>query len=1023
LTADIAVEFGLASAEEVAELLARYWRDRDASVLSGLKPEDRARVEGEVESVISASEGDARRALAGRGVGRDLSASLQPKAAHELSEAGATIRAPLRALDKKRYVGFLPLGQGGMGVVYLALDSELNRRVAFKMIRSGMTDPMGADSGPVSDDMIARFLQEAIVTGGLEHPGIVPVYELGLTPSGVPYYTMRLVRGERTLDDAISDAKSLEDRLALLEPFLKVCDAVGYAHARGVVHRDLKPANIAIGQFGEVVVLDWGLAKMRTRPELEGSRWQSRLDEIRETTDFKTLTSAVGTPGYMAPEAALAEVDSIDERSDVYSLGAILYRLLTGDFPFKFTSFSDYIGQVTKGIEDVPGAPEGLSRIVVQALAARRDARYHSVGELAEAVRAWQRESAVDREIDALQNEAEAALASAADLHGDALLRQLDRVMAVAARILHMRPEHERALALRTEARESRAQAIAAGERDARRRLMRRVGVVGLLAATAATIVVAVLVNTKRREAEEARQRAETEWARAENERERAEDLAGFMLNDLYTGLESLGRLDLLGTVARKSDDYYRGLPSGNVTDAQRAARALTVGRIGEVLTETGSYDAALKTCRESQAMFEALVAVHPENRDWQYQLSVALNRTGDVLQEAGKVDEALESYRRSLAIRRATNDEEHISVCFERVADVLMRKGNREEARKLYRESLTRCRAMYAAKPDDPTVQSSYALALEREGDTSLNTDGLAAALAFYEESLAIRGKLKTAHPANPGYEGEYASCLFRIGHIATRMGNRERAIQIFQESMAVYRRLSIRDPSNASWQRNLALSLHRLGRLSLGGGDRATARKHYTEALAINRGVAERDKSNLRARNDVADSLVDIGQLMKGEGDLKGALKHYNEALAISRVLAEKDAANTDWQEGLGTALFRVGKVHAAAMRPKDARDAYGESLVIMRRLRKVDAANMDWSRSVALTLDALGNLARAQRDLVAAEKHYRESVEIRRELSRIDPDNLREIRNSRASTSRPRWRSCASCRKARSNSGNSP
>jgi len=406
LLADIAVERGVVSAEEAAAALERYWKDSDQSVLSGLSAEDRACVLGEIDEVVEAAGGDERLAFAQRGVGQKLTASLPPRASHEISEAGATIRAPLRALNKDRYVGFLPLGQGGMGVVYLALDSELNRRVAFKMIRSGLSDPMGDNSGPVTDDMVARFLQEAVVTGGLEHPGIVPIYELGLAPSGVPYYTMRLVRGERTLEDAIDDAKTLEDRLALIEPFLKICDAVGYAHSRGVIHRDLKPANIALGQFGEVVVLDWGLAKMRAKPDLAGSRWQSRLDEIRETTDMKTLTSALGTPGYMAPEAALADVENIDEKSDVYSLGAILYRILTGEFPHTFKTLGELIGKVTKGIEGVPGAPAGLERIVVQALEARRDTRYAGVGELASAIRAWQGESAIEREIDGLEVEA-----------------------------------------------------------------------------------------------------------------------------------------------------------------------------------------------------------------------------------------------------------------------------------------------------------------------------------------------------------------------------------------------------------------------------------------------------------------------------------------------------------------------------------------------------------------------------------------------------------------------------------------
>ncbi|MHC4409982.1 MAG: hypothetical protein ACYS0F_13405, partial [Planctomycetota bacterium] len=213
-------------------------------------------------------------------------------------------------------------------------------------------------------------------------------------------------------------------------------------------------------------------------------------------------------------------------------------------------------------------------------MALAREDRFQSVGELTDVVRAWQSESAVEREIDGLQSEAEASLETAEGLEGDALLRQLDAAMAVAARMLELRPDNAAAQSMRERARELRAGAIAAGESVARRRLMKRVGVVGLLAGTAATILVALLLNARREEAEDAQARAE--------------DLAGFMLNDLHEGLLPVGRLDLLATVARKSLDYYSNLPTDNITEDARLARALVLGRIGEVLQDTGDLQGAL---------------------------------------------------------------------------------------------------------------------------------------------------------------------------------------------------------------------------------------------------------------------------------------------------------------------------------------------------------------------------------------------------------------------------------------------
>jgi len=519
LEADVAVELGALTARDSAQAL-----EDGAGVLDAVGEEDRARIEERVDILVEGAGGDAEAVLLRRGVGRELHRSLSPETSHAVAESGTRVRAPLRTVERERYTGFLPLGEGGMGVVYLAVDSELNRQIAFKMIRSDGRDPLDASPRSVPEELEARFLQEAWVTGGLEHPGIVPVYELGRTPSGVPYYTMRVIRGERTLEDVISEARTVEDRLMLLEPFLKVCDAVHYAHSHAVVHRDLKPANIALGPFGEVVVLDWGLAKMTRIPGLADSRWQARLRELREETDLETLTSALGTPGYMAPEALLGQVSKVDTRSDIYSLGAILHRILAGRLPFSFGSFAEYVTQVEGGIREVPGAPAGLAEVCLKAMATRRRDRYGDADELAAAIRAWQTESAVEREVRGLVEEAESALETASSLEGEALLRQLDRTVALAARALDLRPGHGGATDLQEQARARREEAIAQRERMARRRLLRRVGVAGLVVATAATVVVALLLDERRREAERARSQAAAALTREQDARKQTQD-------------------------------------------------------------------------------------------------------------------------------------------------------------------------------------------------------------------------------------------------------------------------------------------------------------------------------------------------------------------------------------------------------------------------------------------------------------------------------------------------------------------
>ena len=214
------------------------------------------------------------------------------------------------------------LGRGGMGVVYAAHDRVLERDVAVKVLDGLPTTPLGA-----------RLLSEARILAQLEHPGIVPVHDAGTLPDGRVYYVMKLVRGDR-LDVAVQ-SRSLNERLDL---FLRICDAVSFAHARGIVHRDLKPTNIMFGPFGEVLVLDWGVARVSS--------------ESREREEI------VGTPGYMSPEQQRGSRD-VDQRADVFSLGVILEALITTP------------------------APKPLAAIAARARAAALSQRYDNVQDLA----------------------------------------------------------------------------------------------------------------------------------------------------------------------------------------------------------------------------------------------------------------------------------------------------------------------------------------------------------------------------------------------------------------------------------------------------------------------------------------------------------------------------------------------------------------------------------------------------------------------------------------------------------------
>ncbi len=278
------------------------------------------------------------------------------------------------------------LGRGGIGRVLLVMDRHLGREIAVKELLQRKGEHR------VSSGSVVRFLREARITGQLEHPGIVPVYELGRRADGRLFYTMKRVRG-RTLADAISACRTLADRLALLAHFEDVCHALAYAHSRNVIHRDLKPENIMLGEFGETVVLDWGLAKVRGEQDLRGAEIAHRVELLTDASAGHTMAgAAVGTPAYMSPEQAGGQVESLDERSDVWGLGAVLYEILTGDPPFGDAAPKEVLDRVKNAEVADPtelGVPAELASICLKALQKQPDERYSSARELGREVAAW----------------------------------------------------------------------------------------------------------------------------------------------------------------------------------------------------------------------------------------------------------------------------------------------------------------------------------------------------------------------------------------------------------------------------------------------------------------------------------------------------------------------------------------------------------------------------------------------------------------------------------------------------------
>jgi serine/threonine-protein kinase len=508
--------------------------------------------------------------------------------------------------------------EGGFGQVSLASDEELHRQVAFKELK-----PRFADD-PVAR---TRFLMEAEITGRLEHPGIVPVYGLGHYGDGRPFYAMKFVRGDnlKTAIENFHDPDSpafrnreiwnLEFR-KLLGRFLDVCNAIQYAHSRGVLHRDLKPSNIMMGKFGETLVMDWGLAKIIGRPStdrISSNTGEDTLRPVNASAGTATMEgSALGTPYYMSPEQAAGNLDDLGPATDVYSLGATLFHLLTGRPAFTEKDLDEVLVKVCRGDYPAPRdvnsrVPRALQSICLKAMALLPENRYETPIALAEDVEHWMADEPVSS-------------------HRESSVEKIGRWMR-------------------------------------RHRTFVRIAGASLLAFAAISIIAAVLINNERRKtavmseknqrlAEEKSQLAERESQARRHALERLKEardavdlwLTGASEAIKYTPNAQKARGHIL---LRAVEDYENFVKQDEEDFTLQLERGRTYLRLGDVWKMLARPRDAEDAYRKGETLLEKLEKASPDSIDASIELANCRTKLG-ILMSAGNSDLAEKYYDRA---------------------------------------------------------------------------------------------------------------------------------------------------------------------------------------------------------------------------------------------------------------------------------------------------------------------------------------------------------------------------------------
>jgi serine/threonine-protein kinase len=867
-----------------------------------------------------------------------------------------------RQAGRGRFTILRPHAAGGLGQVSLARDEKLGRHVALKEIRP---DRRGDPA------LERRFLAEAAITGQLEHPGIVPVYALE-DEDGQPFYVMRFIQGQ-TLAEAIAAYHRRPTPLAfrgLLRRFVEVCQTLAYAHSKGVVHRDLKPANIMLGDFGETLVLDWGLAKVvGPGPPAGGTEPGEAAPGPGEGAAQTQAGQVLGTPAYMSPEQAEGDPAAAGPATDIYALGAILYTLLAGAPPYRGGGAADVLARVRAGPPPRPsqvgrGAPRALEAVCLRAMARAAPGRYATAADLAQEVERWLGHEPVQ----AYREPWTARAALWARRHPVLAWSGLAGLVAALVLLSITTPVIWHWWNQAVIARDNEAEQ----RRDAERSIADAHRAVDLMLTEVGQTQLANVPQmepVRRRLPEKA-----LAFYQGFAERRRDNPALRADVAHAYSRVASvrywLGQYEAATEAHREAIRRYAELAAEFPDDPlHRHNQAVNYHGLGDTLSVLQRPRETEEAYRQALAIDEELAAGPAVRAEFRTELAGVLNQLGNILAGSGRPAEAEKAHLRTLALWQALADEfprdfqyrlEWTKVS-NNLANLYFGQGKLDEAGKTYCDNLEVQRKLLAEFPAEPEARSMlahthYSLALLRR-----RTGPPAAAEENLRQAAEYQEKLAAEFPVTPWYRLALAETRQQLADLFRATGRPQAAEQSLGQAVEALRKLADEVPGGPDFRYQLAGAQFQRAELYRTTGRLPEATAAYRQCVGQGQKLVQDFPTTLAYRRLLAGAASNLAKLLLMQGQVEEADLTLREAAGHFQKLLEAVPAEAEYRRELAGCYANQGSVEARRGHLPEAEKALRTAVRLWEELAGEHPGEAAYALHLANGAVALGNLVR--------------------------------------------------------------